>query len=274
MIPRFLSLILLFGLIGCQKPASLSTAKVISSSSTDLDKTPLRTFAVGLDSPTWEQAKQAAAESSGPGNIDDTYTRVKTSEKVIAITFDDGPHPRNTPRLLDMLKERGIRSTFFVVGDMVRHNPQLLRRMIAEGHEIGNHTVTHSTLSRMSDAGLRDELRKAHQQILAATGVPPRCMRPPGGAIRKDQKQLMLKEFGYPTILWSCDPKDWQRPGVSVVTQRLIDGATPGGILLAHDLHAPTVDAMPRTLDTLLAKGYRFVTISELIAMDETDYSD
>ena len=260
----------LFLVTSCQKPAS-----VLMSSATDISSEPKRapwlTMAVGLDAPTWDHEKKLAAESVGENQVEDTYTRIKTSEKVIAITFDDGPHPQNTPRLLDMLKKRNIRATFYVVGNMVRYNPQLLRRMVAEGHEIGNHTVTHGTLSRMSDAGLRSELSRAHQQILAATGVPPRTMRPPGGAITSAQKKLMLKEYGYPTILWSCDPKDWQRPGVSVVTRRLIEGASPGGILLAHDLHKPTVDAMPETLDALLRKGYRFVTVSELISMDESN---
>ena len=233
-------------------------------------RTPLRTIAVGLEAPSWDLAKKLAAESAGPTSIDDTYTRIKTSQKVIAITFDDGPHKDNTPRLLDMLKKRNIKATFFVVGEMVRYNPHLLRRMIAEGHEIGNHTVEHKLLATKSNSYLRSELMKAHQQIVAATGVPPRTMRPPGGSITKAQKKLMLKEFGYPTILWSCDPMDWKKPGVSVVTRRLIDGAYPGGILLVHDLHKSTVDAMPQTLDTLLKQGYRFVTISELIAMDET----
>jgi len=262
-----LSVVVALTLVSCQKPASISMA--VSPVSTPPKLAPMKTLAVGLEGPTWEATKKAAAESVML-NIDDTYTQIQTSQPVIAMTFDDGPHPQNTPRLLDMLKERGIRATFYVVGDMVRYNPQLLRRMIAEGHEIGNHTVSHGTLSRMNDAALKDELLRAHQQILSATGVPPRSMRPPGGAITKSQKQLMLREFGYPTILWSCDPKDWQRPGVDVVTQRLLDGASPGGILLAHDLHAPTVDAMPRTLDGLIAKGYRFVTISQLIAMDES----
>jgi len=153
---------------------------------------------------------------------------------------------------------------------MVKYNPQLLLRMIAEGHEIGNHTVTHGTLSRMSDAGLRKELQDAHDMIVKETGVAPKSMRPPGGAITNNQKKLMLKEFGYPTILWSVDPEDWKRPGASVVTSRLVNGARPGGILLVHDLHAPTVDAMPSTLDQLLDKGYRFVTITELIMMDES----
>lgn len=259
-------------LSSCQKPASVKLDVPVAATDSEAAPTLLRTLAVGLEAPTWEEAKLLAAESKAATSIDDTYTRIRTSEKVIAITFDDGPHPQNTPRLLDMLKERGVRATFYVVGNMVRYNPQILRRMVAEGHEIGNHTVTHGTLSRMSDEGLRSELSRAHQQILAATGIPPRSMRPPGGAIRKEQKQLMLREYGYPTILWSVDPRDWQRPGVDVVAQRLIDGAAPGGILLVHDLHKPTVDAMPKTLDALLAQGYRFVTITELIAMDETKY--
>lgn len=259
-------------LSSCQKPASVKLDVPVAATDPEMAPTLLRTLAVGLEAPTWEEAKLLAAESKAATSIDDTYTRIRTSEKVIAITFDDGPHPQNTPRLLDMLKERGVRATFYVVGNMARFNPQILRRMVAEGHEIGNHTVTHGTLSRMSDEGLRSELSRAHQQILAATGIPPRSMRPPGGAIRKEQKELMLREYGYPTILWSVDPRDWQRPGVDVVAQRLIDGAAPGGILLVHDLHKPTVDAMPQTLDALLAQGYRFVTISELIAMDETKY--
>ena len=141
--------------------------------------------------------------------------------------------------------------------------------MIAEGHEIGNHTVEPGNLVRLSDEALIKELRSAHDLIIAETGVTPRTMRPPGGAVKKDQKKLIMKELGYPTILWSVDPQDWKRPGPSVVTSRLLSGASPGGILLVHDLHKPTVDAMPSTLDQLLAQGYEFVTISELIVLDE-----
>lgn len=266
------SILGLFALSSCQVPSSISLEPSPHSGGTGAGKFK-KTILAGLEAPTWGELK---LESTIPGwdiPVDDTYTRVSTSQKVIAITFDDGPHGVNTPRLLDMLKERKVKATFFVVGDMIKGNPSsapgLLRRMVAEGHEIGNHTVTHGTLSRMSDDALRSELTRAHDMILKETGVAPRSMRPPGGAIKSDQKKLMLQEFGYPTILWSVDPEDWKRPGPSVVTSRLLKGASPGGILLVHDLHAPTVDAMPSTLDQLLAQGYRFVTISELIALDE-----
>lgn len=261
-----------FFLASCQVPSSVSrdAAPLFSDGAV----TASIRIPVGLDSPTWDSVTPKRPKSNIPGwdfEIDDTYTRVTTDEKVVAITFDDGPHGVNTPRLLDMLKQRKIKATFYVVGNMVKNSwgKPILQRMIAEGHEIGNHTVTHGNLARMSDDKLRKELRDAHEMIVEATGVEPRSMRPPGGAITSDQKELMLREFGYPTILWSVDPEDWKRPGASVVASRLLNGASPGGILLVHDLHAPTVDAMPATLDGLLAKGYKFVTVTELIEMDE-----
>lgn len=264
-----LSLLSLFFLSACQVPSSISKSSATMPLGGEL-KVALPPLIVGLEAPTWEDVQPV--EENAPGwskPVNDTYTRVSTGRKVVAITFDDGPHPENTPRLLDMLKERRIKATFYVVGNMVKYSPQLIRRMIAEGHEIGNHTVTHGNLARMSDDALRKELQAAHDQIIAETGVTPRTMRPPGGAIKKSQKELMLREFGYPTILWSVDPEDWKRPGPAVVTSRLVNGASPGGILLVHDLHKPTVDAMPSTLDQLLAQGYEFVTVTELIELDE-----
>ncbi|MDF1657268.1 MAG: polysaccharide deacetylase family protein [Verrucomicrobiales bacterium] len=257
-----------FALSSCQMPGAISRDPI------PLEQTNLSAvirIPVGLEAPTWDSVKTRTSTIPGwDREIDATYFSIQTSEKVIAITFDDGPHGVNTPRLLDMLKKRNVKATFYVVGNMVKYNPQLLRRMIAEGHEIGNHTVTHGTLSKMSDTALRKELQDAHDMIVKETGIAPRSMRPPGGAIKNDQKKLMLKEFGYPTILWSVDPEDWKKPGASVVTSRLVNGAKPGGILLVHDLNASTVDAMPSTLDQLLAQGYRFVTVTELIMMDES----
>lgn len=226
-----------------------------------------------------DQPKDGGPAGAGPGwnpNLSlpqgtgrqNSYSRVPISEPYIAMTFDDGPHPSNTPRLLDILKQRNIKATFFVVGTNVRAYPQIMRRMVAEGHEIANHTNSHAYLTKISSDAIRRELSVTHQAIVSATGIAPRVMRPPYGAITADQKAWIKSEFGYPSIMWSVDPEDWKRPGVSVVTSRLVSGASPGGILLAHDIHAPTIDAMPSTLDQLLAKGYRFVTVSQLIAME------
>lgn len=196
-----------------------------------------------------------------------TFSRVSVGQPFVAMTFDDGPHPKNTPRLLDMLRERNIKATFYVIGRNVDMYPEITRRIVAEGHEIGNHTYTHGNLTKMSNDSVRTELNKCRASIAKATGVQPRTLRPPYGALLQKQRAWIHSEYNYPTIMWSVDPRDWQRPGPSVVTSRILSGATPGAIILAHDLHAPTVDAMPATLDGLLRKGYKFVTVSQLLAM-------
>ncbi|WP_009960504.1 polysaccharide deacetylase family protein [Verrucomicrobium spinosum] len=197
-----------------------------------------------------------------------SYSSVRVNGPYIAMTFDDGPHPTNTPRLLNMLKERNIKATFYVVGQLAREYPNIIRRILAEGHEIGNHTYTHPILTKVSDDRIRKELGDTHKALVDIAGYHPRTMRPPGGGTNARLKQWFHDEYGYSTIMWSVDPMDWKRPGVSVVTSRLVNGAHPGAILLAHDLHAPTIDAMPNTLDGLLSKGYRFVTVSQLINME------
>ncbi len=228
---------------------------------------------------TQNKKKSAAVEpapttSTGPAarptstGTQDSYNRVATSLPFVALTFDDGPHPVNTPRLLDILKQRNVKATFYVIGTNVKRYPEIARRIVAEGHEIANHTATHPSLAKLSDDGVRQELRSCRDAIVSATGVTPRTMRPPYGSITTAQKSWIRKEFGYPTILWSVDPLDWKKPGASVVTSRLVSGTTPGGILLAHDIHAGTIDAMPSTVDQLLARGYQFLTVTELLAME------
>jgi peptidoglycan-N-acetylglucosamine deacetylase len=196
-----------------------------------------------------------------------TFSRVLVSGNYVAITFDDGPHPQNTPRLLDMLAQRNVKATFYVIGRSVDLHPGVLRRTVAEGHEIGNHSHTHRLLSKLGDTELRQEMQRCQDAIGRAAGIRPRTMRPPYGGLLQRQRELVHSEFGYPTILWSVDPLDWKRPGPSVVASRILTGTTAGGIVLAHDLHSQTVDAMPATLDGLLKRGFKFVTVSQLIAM-------
>lgn len=202
---------------------------------------------------------------SGKSGI--SFSQVHVSGKYIAMTFDDGPHPQNTPRLLEMLRARNIKATFYVVGRNVELYPQVVRRTIAEGHEIGNHSQTHRLLSKLSDSQIRSELSSCRDAVNRAAGIQPRTMRPPYGGLNQRQREMVHAEYGYPVILWSVDPLDWKRPGPSVVSSRILAGASAGGIVLAHDLHAQTVDAMPATLDNLLLRGYQFVTVSQLLAM-------
>ena len=196
-----------------------------------------------------------------------SFSRVMVSGNYIAMTFDDGPHPKNTPRLLTMLRERNIKATFYVIGQSVDLYPQILRNTVAEGHEIGNHSHTHRLLSKLSDAEIRKELSSCRDAVARAAGVQPRTMRPPYGGLLQRQREWVHAEYNYPTILWSVDPLDWKRPGASVISSRILAGASSGGIVLAHDLHAQTVDAMPATLDALLRRGFKFVTVSQLLAM-------
>ena len=225
----------------------------------------------GYRSPSYALSSQRNPDVNLPSSfgksIGVTHSRGLRSQPYIAMTFDDGPHSSNTPRLLDILRQRNIKATFYVIGRNVDMYPHLTRRIVAEGHEIGNHTYTHRNLKTLSDSQVMTEMTRTRSAIVKATGVQPRTMRPPYGALYQRQRELIMNKFGYPTIMWAVDPRDWQRPGVSVVKSRILSGTTKrGSIVLAHDLHAPTVDAMPSTLDGLLAKGFKFVTVSQLLS--------
>lgn len=206
-----------------------------------------------------------------PAGAKISYSQVNITQPVLAMTFDDGPHPSLTPKLLDILKERNIKCTFFVIGKNAKMYPKIIQRMIAEGHEVANHTWTHCSLTSRSDAQIRSELQQSEDALVAAANYRPHLIRPPYGAINTRVKQFMFSEFGYSTIMWSVDPQDWRRPGVSVVTNRLVNGARPGSIMLAHDIHPPTIQAMPSMFDQLLAKGYQFVTVSQLMNMEKAN---
>ncbi len=205
---------------------------------------------------------------TGPLGKNTSYRSVSTAAPVLALTFDDGPHATHTPRLLDILRSHQVRATFFVTGQNARRYPAILRRMVAEGHEVANHTLTHGKITKMSRSEVRNEIVAAHQAVQAATGRPPRVFRPPYGATTPELNSWIKAEFGMPSILWSVDPEDWKKPGVGVVTSRLVNGASRGGILLLHDIHSPSVDATPGTISQLKAKGYQFVTVSQLISME------
>jgi peptidoglycan/xylan/chitin deacetylase (PgdA/CDA1 family) len=185
------------------------------------------------------------------------------------MTFDDGPSGPNTPRLLDLAAKKHIKLTFFLIGENAAHYPELVQRELAEGHQVGNHTYTHPNLANMSDEAVRSEIQKTQDAIINAAGYKPIIMRPPYGSLSARQRLWVSNDFGFKIILWDVDPLDWRNPGASAVAQRIIAGTRPGSIILSHDIHSGTVDAMPQVFDTLLAKGYKFVTVSELLAMDK-----
>jgi peptidoglycan/xylan/chitin deacetylase (PgdA/CDA1 family) len=207
------------------------------------------------------------AKPATPAEPRITFSSVNVDGPYIAMTFDDGPSAKLTPKLLDLLAAHHIKVTFFVIGENVVQYPELLRRAAREGHEIGNHSWSHPYLAKMSDEGVRQQLQKTDDAIKNATGARPMLMRPPYGSLTARQKKWIHDEFGYQIILWDVDPLDWKRPGPTVVCNRIVKETRPGSIVLSHDIHPGTIEAMPSTLDQLEAKGFKFVTVSELIRM-------
>ena len=222
-------------------------------------------------------ASPAASPAATPKPPRTIWSDVRVSQPYIALTFDDGPHVFLTPRLLDTLKAKGIHATFFVVGQNVKEYPAILKRAIAEGHEIGNHSWSHPNFGKMSDEAVKSELNRTSDAIEAAIGKRPTLMRPPFGSYTKAQGKWFHDEMGFTTVLWDVDPEDWHDPGPSVVIDRVLNGwprstgVRKGSIVLSHDIHKGTVEAEPELIDKLIAKGYKFVTVSELIAMNEPE---
>ena len=204
---------------------------------------------------------------SAPGEPRITFSSVHVDGPYIATTFDDGPSATLTPKLLDLLAAHHIKATFFVIGENVAEHPEIVERAAHEGHEIGNHSWSHPNFAKMSDEGVRRELRRTDDAIKSAIGARPTLLRPPYGSLTARQKRWIHDEFGYQIILWDVDPLDWKRPGPAVVCNRILKETRAGSIVLSHDIHPGTIEAMPRTFDQLEAKGFKFVTVSELIRM-------
>src|SRR6266436_5992345 len=211
---------------------------------------------------TGEKPKPAATAEPGI-----TFDWVHVDGPYVAMTFDDGPSAKLTPKLLDLLAAHHIKATFFLIGQNVDKKHDIVAREVREGHEVANHSWSHPNLGKMSDNGVRSQLRRTDDAIRKAIGNSPTLMRPPYGSISVRQKKWINQEFGYKIVLWDVDPLDWRRPGPSVVCNRIIKMARAGSIILAHDIHPGTIEAMPCVLNQLEAKGFKFVTVSELIAM-------
>ena len=224
--------------------------------------------------PDTPRAKLAAVPVNVPAAMGSPFHSAAIRTPHLALTFDDGPHGKLTPKLLDLLGRRGVKSTFYVIGRNVEAYPDIARRIVAEGHEIANHTWTHPQLSRLSAARVADELRRTHDKVLEVTGVRMTNLRPPYGAFNDSVRRVAFDRHGYDTIMWSVDPLDWKYRNSSRVTRELVKGAAPGAVLLCHDIHPSTIAAVPPTLDQLLGRGFRFVTVAELMAMDKSGRQD
>ncbi|MCB1337463.1 MAG: polysaccharide deacetylase family protein [Maritimibacter sp.] len=202
-------------------------------------------------------------EDAGPRL--DTVVSAPARGMTVAMTFDDGPHPTWTPKLLDILKARDIRTTFYVIGRNVATWPDIVKRMVDEGHEIGNHTWSHPFLSKLGTEGIFGELDRTSDAVYRAVQRIPVTLRPPYGALSGGQAATVHRDREMPTVMWSVDTQDWRRPGAEVVASRVIELSVPGSIVLSHDIHGPTIEAMPAALDGLIARGFDFATVSMIL---------
>lgn len=192
---------------------------------------------------------------------------IKTEEKVIALTFDDGPHKTYTSQILDLLAKYDAKATFFVIGNQAEKYPDLIRKLNDEGHEIANHTYTHP--HSITAENLEKELKKTNEVIHDITGTYPLLYRPVGGSYNDGIINTAV-DNGYKVIMWSWhqDTEDWKRPGVNSIVTKVLSGATPGNIVLFHDAggdRSQTVQALEKILPELQKQGYTFVTVSELL---------
>ena len=200
-------------------------------------------------------------------SADTPISAVATVEPVVALTFDDGPHPANTPRLLEIFAREGVRVTFFEVGNHVAKHPELARALVAGGHEIGNHTQSHPNLSRLADpAAVRAEIVDAQGLITKTTGIAPRVFRAPFLA-HSPAVWAVLAELRLPSITTEVATKDWDAATTREQILETAAKAGPGDIVLMHTWPDKTVEAMPEIISRLRAKGLRFVTVSELLAL-------
>ena len=186
-----------------------------------------------------------------------------TAEAYVALTFDDGPSGALTERLLDGLMERGARATFFLCDYRISSFSSVMSRYAAEGHEVANHSATHSQLPSLKGDSLSLEIDSTNISIAELSGTSPTLLRPPGGAYN-DNVLKALSDRGMSCIMWSVDPMDWKHLNTKKVVNNIVSTVSDGDIILLHDLYSTSVDAALEVIDILTEQGYAFVTVSEL----------
>lgn len=205
-----------------------------------------------------KKTKETEGEIQQKESVEESGVKEKPS---IAITFDDGPSGRYTGRLLDGLKERNVKASFFLIGENAEENPVLVERIYKEGHLIGNHTYSHVQMTHLSEKEAANEIERTDQVISAITGEHVAYMRPPFGAW---QRELEIKMEVLP-VLWSVDPLDWTTENVDEIVSKVVTEVEEGDIILLHDCYASSVEAALRIVDILQKEGYEFVTVDRLL---------
>ncbi|MFH8369420.1 polysaccharide deacetylase family protein [Streptomyces sp. NPDC018031] len=214
---------------------------------------------VDTTSPKTARAQEGAEADGKFGPVD------CREAKCVALTFDAGPG-KDTPRLLDILKEKKVHATFFLLGkNHVARYPDVVRRIADEGHEVANHTWSHPRLTDKDESEIREELGRTQDAIEKITGRRPTLMRPPQGRT-DDEVAKVSRELGLAQVLWSVTAKDYQTTDSDLIKSRVLDQVDTDGIILLHDIYRGTVPAVPGIIDELKKRGYTFVTVPQLLA--------
>jgi len=190
--------------------------------------------------------------------------RGNTHEKLLALTFDDGPHPGFTERLLALLKQENVKATFFVVGKMVEKHPELLKDIVESGNLVGNHTFSHVTLTKIPENEVRAEYEACNDIVQDVTGIRMRFCRPPGGDYDRHVVRAATEQ-GLTTVLWTDDPGDYASPGTHVIERKTLDRLSNGGIILLHDGIDETMQVLPQIIAYARDHDYKFVTVDQLM---------
>ena len=193
-----------------------------------------------------------------------TCTPLEERTKYVALTFDDGPRRTTTTALLDGLRERGASATFFLVGEDIEGNEDLVERMAAEGHQVGNHTWSHIRLKGAPPEQVSEELGKTSEKLTEVLGEGTYWVRPPYGQLDESQKA----QIPVPMVQWSVDSRDWESKNTEKIVTKVLKEVQPNSIILLHDIYPTSVEAALELVDKLQAEGYWFVTVQELLALN------
>ncbi len=197
--------------------------------------------------------------------------KVPNDEMKIALTFDDGPHGKYTEEILDILAEYGVKATFFVVGTNAAVYPSIIERELSEGHEVENHTYNHTYLKKVCDSTIKEEMMENQCVIAGITKYNTKYLRPPGGLF-DERLNTIASELGYKIILWSVDTCDWNHPTPENISANVLEDVCAGDIILMHDFiggSSPTPMALKLMLPKLIERGFTFVTVSQLLELEE-----
>lgn len=209
-----------------------------------------------------EQAAQEAAQAADAGQTAQQTGTVDPSRPMVALTFDDGPQPSVGNRIMDCLAQYGGKATFFMVGDRVGSYKTEVQRMVAEGHEVANHTMNHKYLQKLGAAQIQAQVNQGNDAIQAACGVRPTLLRLPGG----NHNATVMANAGMPMIQWNVDTLDWKTRNADKTVAAVLNNVKDGDIILMHELYAATGDAVLRIVPELHKRGFQMVTVSQMAA--------